>query len=108
VLATSGQTQMRWIKLTGEAIALHDLGRERESRAALEELVAGSASDAAYQIADVYAWRGEKDQAFEWLERARVQADTGLGWIRFDPLLAKLRGDPRYPALLRTLKLPVD
>jgi len=107
-LATAEQTRTPWIRLTGVAIAQHDLGRVKESRAALEVLIAGSASDAAYQIADVHAWRGEKDQAFVWLERARVQADTGLGWIRFDPLLAKLRGDPRYPMLLRKLKLPVD
>jgi tetratricopeptide (TPR) repeat protein len=97
-----------WIRYLGLAMAQHDLGHARESREALEALIAGNAGDAAYQVADAYAWRGETEKAFEWLERARVQADTGLGWIKVDPLLAKLRGDPRFPALLKRLKLPVD
>ena len=90
------------------AIAQHDLGRARKSQAALEALIKGNAADGAYQIAEVYAWRGETEPAFAWLERARVQADTGLGWIKTDPLLRKIRGDPRYPALLRKLNLPAD
>jgi len=39
---------------------------------------------------------------------ARVQADNGLGWIKTDPLLRKIRGDPRYAAFLKKLKLPAD
>ncbi len=97
-----------WIRYLGLAMAQHDLGHARESREAIEALVATNGDDAAYQVADGYAWRGEKEKAFEWLERARVQADTGLGWIKVDPLLAKLRGDPRFPALLQKLKLPVE
>jgi TolB-like protein/tetratricopeptide (TPR) repeat protein len=97
-----------WIRYLGLAMAQHDVSHARESRAALEALIAAHAADAAYQVAEGYAWRGEKEKAFEWLERARVQADTGLGWIKVDPLLAKLRGDPRFPALLKRLKLPLD
>ena len=39
----------------------------------------------AYQVGDVYAWRGEKDKAFEWLERAYQQRDSGLNGIAYDP-----------------------
>ena len=46
---------------------------------------------AAYQIAEVYAYRGEKDRAFEWLERARRQRDSGLIGLRIDPFLANLQ-----------------
>jgi serine/threonine-protein kinase len=69
-------------------------------------MVAKYAGDGAFQIAEVYAWRGEKNSAFEWLERAYAQRDGGLADIKIDPLLDSLRGDPRYKALLRTMKLP--
>src|SRR5258708_27090067 len=36
-----------------------------------------NAQDAAYQIGEAYAWRVEKDKAFEWLERAYRQQDGG-------------------------------
>jgi TolB-like protein/tetratricopeptide (TPR) repeat protein len=107
-LAMAEASKATWIRYLGVAMAQHDLGHARESRAALEALIATHAEDAAFQVAEGYAWRGEKEKAFEWLERARLQADTGFGWIKVDPLLAKLRGDPRFPALLRKLKLPVD
>jgi hypothetical protein len=35
---------------------------------------------------DVYAFRGEADEAFEWLERAYEQRDAGLPEIKTDPL----------------------
>ena len=41
----------------------------------------------AYQIAAVYAFRGEADRAFEWLDRAYVQRDGGLTEMKGDPLL---------------------
>jgi hypothetical protein len=42
--------------------------------------------DWAYQIAQVYAFRGESDKSFEWLERAYKQRDPGLPSIKVDPL----------------------
>jgi serine/threonine-protein kinase len=54
----------------------------------------------------VFAWRGEKDRAFEWLERAYSQRDGGLSDIKVDPALNSLRTDSRYQALLRRMKLP--
>jgi serine/threonine-protein kinase len=57
-------------------------------------------------IARVYAWRGEKDQAFEWAERAYQQRDTGLAWLKIDSGFRTLREDPRFRALLRKMNLP--
>ena len=93
-------------RLTGTAIAEHALGHEQASRRALDELAAQHAAAAAYQVAETYAWRGEKDQAFEWLRRAYTQHDSGLSALKIDPLLTSLRGDPRYKALLRMTNLP--
>lgn len=56
--------------------------------------------------AEAFAWRGEKDRAFEWLERAYRQRDGGLGRVKIDPLLISLRRDPRFGALLRKMNLP--
>ena len=53
----------------------------------------------------MYAWRGEHDAAFAWLERAYRQHDGGMIYFYHDRLFAPLRGDPRYQALLRKLNL---
>jgi adenylate cyclase len=60
----------------------------------------------AYQIASVYAGRKDLDGAFRWLERAYKQRDEGLNIMKVDPMLANLRLDPRYKALLRKMNLP--
>jgi hypothetical protein len=56
--------------------------------------------------AQMYAVRGDADQAFEWADRAYEQRDAGLTWIKIDPDFRRLRGDARFKALLRKLKLP--
>ena len=84
----------------------HTLGHAAESEAALQLEIADNAQGGAYQIAEVYAWRGETDKAFEWLERGFDQRDGGLSFIHIDPLLASLRSDARYRALLDKMGLP--
>jgi serine/threonine-protein kinase len=93
-------------RLTGVAIAHHRLGNSRESQAALDELRSKLSLNAAYQIAEVHAARGEADRAFEWLERARVQHDAGMQFVRNDRLFASLWSDPRYAALLARMNFP--
>lgn len=88
---------------TGIAMAEHSLGHAAESQRMLERLIAENAGDAAYQIAEVHAWRGEKDAAFEWLERGRVQKDPGLLQMKTDRALIGLHGDPRYADLVRKI-----
>ena len=93
-------------RVMGSALALHDLGREAESRAALAELTRTQGHGAAFQIAEVHAWRGEADQAMAWLERAFEQRDSGLALeVKGDPLLRGLRHDPRHVALLTRMNL---
>jgi len=78
----------------------------RESQAALGELESKHAVGFSYQIAQAHAWRGERDAAFEWFERAYAQRDAGVTRMRGDPMLAPLRDDPRYAALVRKLNFP--
>ena len=87
-------------------IVYHALGREKESDAALSELIAKYHEAGAYQIAEVYAFRNQSDEAFEWLDQAYAQRDSGLIGTKVDPLLKSLRNDPRYAALLKKLNLP--
>ncbi len=88
------------------AIAYHALDREKESDTALRELVAKYHEGGGYQIAQVYAFRNQSDEAFEWLERAYAQHDSGLIGTKVDPLLESLHKDPRYAAFLKKLNLP--
>ena len=95
-----------WVRLWALAIVHHAAGHGSEADAALSELIAKHAEDSAYQIASVYAARGETDLAFEWLERAYVQRDPGLSFTKPDPFLRSLHADPRWSAFLRKMGFP--
>jgi hypothetical protein len=88
------------------SITYYALGREKESDAALGELIAKYHTTAACQIADVYAFRNQSDKAFKWLDRAYAQRDAGLIETKVDPLLKSLHSDPRFAAFLKKLNLP--
>ena len=105
-LAEMEKEPSEWGRLTGLAWAYHALGREQESNVALDELIAKHDIDSAYQIAQVYAFRGEFDKSFEWLERGYKQRDGGMTDVKIDPMLKPLQGDPRYAELLRKMRLP--
>jgi len=92
-----------WQKLTGEALAYSAAGRHQDSDMALRDLIAKHQNDCAYQIAEVYAYRGEVDQGFEWLDRAYRQRDPGVREVTNDPLMKSLLHDPRYAQLLRRM-----
>jgi hypothetical protein len=77
----------------------------KEAKEWLDELIAKHPYGAAYQIAEVYAWWGDKDSAFQWLDRSYVVHDPGLAFLKPDPLLRRLHPDSRYNALLRKMKL---
>jgi tetratricopeptide (TPR) repeat protein len=105
-LAEIDQERMGPIRLQHCAIAYHALGRKEESDTALQELITKYRTIAAFQIAEVYAFRNQPDEAFEWLDRAYAQRDGGLATTKVEPLLKRLHNDPRYAALLKKLNLP--
>jgi tetratricopeptide (TPR) repeat protein len=94
-----------WIRMTVESLAYHALGRDRDSDAALQHLIASHANDCAFQVAEIYAYRGETDKSFEWLNRAYDQRDGGLSNIKIDPLFNSIRHDPRFTELLKKMRL---
>ena len=92
----------------GTALVEHARGHARESQQALEHIIATSGKESTYQIAEVYAFRGQRERAFEWLERSLALQDAGMRYLKHDPLLRPLRADPRYVTLLKKMNLPVD
>jgi hypothetical protein len=73
------------------------LGRKPEADAALAEYIANNQNEGAFQIAEILAFRGEINRAFEWLDRAYAQRDGGLTEMKGDPLLKNSRtGWPHF------------
>src|SRR5262249_16035403 len=87
------------------AMAYSSLGRKSESDAALSEFMS-KYPGWAYQIATIYPFRNQREEAFAWLDRAFIQRSAGLIGLKVDPLLKNLHGDPRYAGLLAKLKFP--
>jgi TolB-like protein len=88
------------------ALAYHARGDRAAADAALADMVANDRNLLAYQIAEVYAWRGETDKAFEWLQISYDNHDTGLLSLLIDPLMRGLRSDPRYKIMVEKVGLP--
>jgi serine/threonine-protein kinase len=87
------------------AVAHYVRGNREAADAALADLIANAREGFAYQIAEVYALRGEKDKAFEWLQSAFNDRDAGMLGLLVDPLLRGLRDDARYKNLLAKVGL---
>ena len=83
----------------------HSLGHPTESEQAMQAMIDGFGWTAAFQIAEAYAYRGEADKAFEWLERAYGQRDPGVTYSAKDEFLSALHGDPRWKAHLQRMGL---
>jgi len=88
------------------ALAQYIRGDHKAADAALADLIANSRDSLAYQIAQVYAVRGEKDKAFEWLQIAFDNHDGGMPSLLVDPVLRGLRDDARYKNLVAKVGLP--
>jgi len=90
---------------TGLALAYHDLGFSEKSNEALQYVIDNHAHDSSYQVAMVYAYRGENDLAFEWLENAYTTRDGGLPYILGSSEFDVLHDDPRFDELLKRIGL---
>ena len=82
-------------------------GKKAEARKAIQDLLEFTKQGlGTWELALVYAGLGEKDQAFEWLERAYKVHDKGMCYLKIDPPLDPLRSDPRFQDLLRRMNFP--
>ena len=98
-LAAALREPAEWARLTSLAIVYHGLGRDADSELALSQLIERHGHEAAFQVAEVHAVRGDIDGAFRWLDTAYAQRDSGLIGVKLNRLLRPLHGDPRWWAL---------
>lgn len=83
------------------------LGRKTESAAELAAIEQRYAVAAPFRIAELLAYRGDVDQAFVWLDRARVgNPEALLSNLKSDFAFRRIRTDPRFKVLLRNMNLP--
>jgi len=94
------------LRLAGLALVYTAMEKRTESDAALRTLEESFGSDHAYEIAQIHAYRGEADTAFEWLQRSYRTHNSKLIYVKADPLLRSLHGDRRFQSLLLKLNLP--
>jgi serine/threonine-protein kinase len=93
-------------QLAGLAVAYTALGKTKEAEAALRTLEANGSEGVSMGIAEAYAFRGQKENAFAWLDRAYEHKDIELYYLKGDPLLKNLVGDRRFKSFLRKMNLP--
>ena len=89
-------------QVAGRALVYQALGNSERAQDELDRLIA-LGNVWTYEIAMVYAYRGEIDEAFAWLERAYDRRDQGLNLIVSDPFMANLYGDPRFDLMIERL-----
>lgn len=89
------------LRVKGQALVSHALGRQEEYQARLDELIELWRDQWPSELAQVYAWTGETDRAFEWLARSVAQEDGAFD--PHDPLLGPLKNDPRWLPLLESI-----
>ncbi len=85
------------------AHVLAAIGKRDEAQAILNEIIAKRHQNwvTAYEIAIIYTWLGDFENAFRWLVQAEREHAVGFTFVRVDPHLAKLRTDPRFADLMR-------
>jgi TolB-like protein/lipoprotein NlpI len=92
-------------KHAGLVMAYSTLGREAEAEEALKRLVSDYGTQNPFWIAEAYSWRGQKDEAFEWLEKAFMQRSIGLSYVLGNNVLYSLTDDSRWTELLKKINL---
>jgi TolB-like protein len=105
-LAEFGKETLDDGQLEGLAMVHFAAGRKIESNKFLAEAIRHNGPSWASEIARVFAFRGEKDHAFEWLDKAYEARDEDLYFIKDDPLVKNLEGDSRYKAFLKKMNFP--
>ncbi len=102
-LAEIEQEKSEVWRLIGLPMAYHALGRKTEADAALATLIAKDETWGPYNIAYIYAFRGDADKAFEWLDKAVQYQDPGLLGIVGENLFDNIHSDPRWLPFLRKI-----
>lgn len=82
-------------------------GKKAKARQVLQEMIGPKCRFGdAFAVARIHAALGEKDEAFDWLEKACDERDPHVIWIKVDPTLDSLRSDPQFAKVLKDMGLP--
>ncbi len=110
-----GRPEEALAKLTGlpdgstfqfiKGAALFDMGETEKAQMALNNFLESPLRDGPLPAAYLYAWRGENDAAFEWLEMTFEERNPDLSFILLSPEVARIKDDPRYPLFLEKMGL---
>jgi TolB-like protein/class 3 adenylate cyclase/Flp pilus assembly protein TadD len=92
----------------GLILAYQALDSKKEADQLLSDYLVRFQKNNMYQLAEIYAFRGEKNKAFEFLEKSYTAREARLTYLKGDPLLKNLESDPRYKAFLKKMNLPVE
>jgi len=87
----------------GLVMAYHALGQQEKSDQVLNELIGAHGQYVSYYIAQILAFRNERDRAFEWLNKSVLAQEGDLTTAINEPLLKNLHQDPRWLSLLEEL-----
>ena len=90
-------------RLEGLAEAAFTAGDKAASDRYLKDTIALHGQRGPYWIAEAYEYRGERDQAIDWLNQAYDRHDSQLVMLKDDPMLSGMRDDPRFKEFLRKI-----
>ena len=89
----------------GVTLCQYALQQKDEADQGLKAMINAYSKEGPYQIAEIYAFRGDHDKAFHWLEVARQERDGGLTQLLGSRLLKPLHDDSRWPEFLDAMGL---
>jgi len=89
-----------------EALINARAGRASEAERYLAIVRRDLGDAASYQYAQVYSVVGDKARALGEFERAWDSHDSGLLWLKVDPIFDPLRDEPRFKNLVERLDFP--
>jgi len=102
------QENLEVFRTFGLALAYHAAGKTKEAGEALMTFTEKFQNEWNYLMAELYAFRGENDKAFAWLEKAYQNKDGWLVFLKSDPLMKNLRNDTRYKVFFNKMNLSLD
>ena len=91
------------LRRTGESMIYHYVGNGVDSDEALQELITLNNDDSDFMAAQVYAYRGEVDEAFNWIRAARENKNWRVSELHINSLFSNLHSDPRWLVLLEEM-----
>ena len=97
-------SEHRWQRVIS-ALVLHSLGRHDEEQQIRHKMINEEGQSWPYNIAQIYAWHGDRDKAFKWLDIAFEQKDSMMSMLVLNSWLAPLHDDPRWEIILDKMGL---